>query len=914
MKKKIHTHLLFQLIVTTTQFSAVVAQVLSNNGAVLSISSGANICNVGTVVNTSGTIENNGIITITSDITNNSTISGNGLYSIAGNFTNNSIFNSGASTINFNGSIVQTINGSASTIFNNLNINNSNGVNLAVNSGVSGNLNFISGVVNTGLNKISIVSTGFISGAGVSKFVNGNLEKNILVGASIPVDFEIGKGNTDYLPLNLNFSNVTVSGSFIGRVNNGDHIDIANVCLDSTKSVNKNWSLINSGTIYANYSANANYSALDKDGGSNSSNYFMAIRNTGVWNILAQGTVNATSTQSTGITSDGEFQIAEKRFVGIPVFSSGATSARCRTYSATATSSTGITYSLDASSLTAGNSINAVTGQVTYAANYSGTSIITATASGCFGPLVATHTAVTSFLPVNSVTISGVGCVALNSTQTYSITPVARATSYVWNVPTGATLLSGQGTNSITVNFTSGLVNGLISVSPQNVCGSAVSVSKKDVGAGGAPAKSGAVTGPIVVCSYIGVGTATYSVAAVSGASSYSWVCPTSSNIVAGQGTNAVTVNYSSSFSSGQFSIASLNGCASSALNYFTVSKVGVAPLSITGIANVYSKTDNTTLVNYTTPIINGVSSYNWTVPANVTIVSGQGTNSVNLIFAPAYTGGNVGVTSVSTCGNSPVKLKAISNNTTTPLSDLDYTITTKNVTCNGLNDGKAAVSINGGLPPYSFSWNTSPIQNLPTAENLKAGIYNVKITDMLGHSFVEEVIIYEPSELKVQAVKINNSVYHEATGIAIVNVLGGTGGYQYTWNTSPATNTQIAKQLKAGLYTVYVKDENGCTSNSSIAINDSLTDINSTLLSKVYPIPAVNQFTVEYNSNSNLVNSISVISYDGKSIFNSIFLDDLSVNGFKIDCSVWNRGMYYVILKDKNDLILYSKPVILVR
>jgi hypothetical protein len=156
--------------------------------------------------------------------------------------------------------------------------------------------------------------------------------------------------------------------------------------------------------------------------------------------------------------------------------------------------------------------------------------------------------------------------------------------------------------------------------------------------------------------------------------------------------------------------------------------------------------------------------------------------------------------------------------------------------------------------------------------------------------------------------------VYHEATGIAIVNVLGGTGGYQYTWNTSPATNTQIAKQLKAGLYTVYVKDENGCTSNSSIAINDSLTDINSTLLSKVYPIPAVNQFTVEYNSNSNLVNSISVISYDGKSIFNSIFLDDLSVNGFKIDCSVWNRGMYYVILKDKNDLILYSKPVILVR
>ena len=83
--------------------------------------------------------------------------------------------------------------------------------------------------------------------------------------------------------------------------------------------------------------------------------------------------------------------------VGLPIFTLGATSTRCQgagtvTYTATATNNTGITYSLDAASIAGGNSINSATGAVTYAAGWSGTSIITASASGCNGPRTATHT------------------------------------------------------------------------------------------------------------------------------------------------------------------------------------------------------------------------------------------------------------------------------------------------------------------------------------------------------------------------------------------------------------------------------------------------------------------------------------------------------------------------------------------
>jgi hypothetical protein len=83
--------------------------------------------------------------------------------------------------------------------------------------------------------------------------------------------------------------------------------------------------------------------------------------------------------------------------IGTPVFAMGASSARLAgsatvVYNATSANSTGITYSLDAASLSAGNTINASTGAVTFTAAWSGTSVITANAAGCAGPKTATHT------------------------------------------------------------------------------------------------------------------------------------------------------------------------------------------------------------------------------------------------------------------------------------------------------------------------------------------------------------------------------------------------------------------------------------------------------------------------------------------------------------------------------------------
>jgi len=75
----------------------------------------------------------------------------------------------------------------------------------------------------------------------------------------------------------------------------------------------------------------------------------------------------------------------------------------------------------------------------------------------------------------------------------------------------------------------------------------------------------------------------------------------------------------------------------------------------------------------------------------------------------------------------------------------MNTSITKNNLTCNGRgNEGTATVNINGGIPPYTYLWNTNPVQTGPTAENLYFGNYKVQIIDANGCMVYDSVRIDE--------------------------------------------------------------------------------------------------------------------------------------------------------------------------
>ncbi|MDC6668496.1 hypothetical protein OEZ84_27575, partial [Leclercia adecarboxylata] len=112
-----------------------------------------------------------------------------------------------------------------------------------------------------------------------------------------------------------------------------------------------------------------------------------------------------------------------------PVFDLGLTSTRCQgagnvTYNATSSNQTSLTYTLDGISLAGGNTIDANTGIVTYSAGWSGTSRVTAIATGCSGPKSTIHTITitpTVGLPMFTLGASSVRCQTA-STIIYSAT------------------------------------------------------------------------------------------------------------------------------------------------------------------------------------------------------------------------------------------------------------------------------------------------------------------------------------------------------------------------------------------------------------------------------------------------------------------------------------------------------------
>jgi hypothetical protein len=78
-----------------------------------------------------------------------------------------------------------------------------------------------------------------------------------------------------------------------------------------------------------------------------------------------------------------------------------------------------------------------------------------------------------SSVPVQPDAISGPSHTCEGATETYQIDAVESASNYDWSVPTGASIVSGQGTTEVSVSF--GTVSGNVSVYAGNSCGNGLS-------------------------------------------------------------------------------------------------------------------------------------------------------------------------------------------------------------------------------------------------------------------------------------------------------------------------------------------------------------------------------------------------------------------------------------------------------
>jgi len=244
--------------------------------------------------------------------------------------------------------------------------------------------------------------------------------------------------------------------------------------------------------------------------------------------------------------------------------------------------------------------------------------------------------------PAQPGTITGNSPVCQGSSNTYSITAVTGATSYTWSLPSGWT--GSSTTTSITT--TAGSTGGTISVKANNTCGSSTARTKS-VTVNTVPAQPGTITGNSPVCQG---SSNTYSITAVTGATSYTWSLP--SGWTGSSTTTSITTTAGST--GGNISVTANNTCGASTARTKSVSVTLLPsqPGVISGDATVGQGSVNT----YTISAVSGATSYTWTIPAGW---SGSST-STSITTLAGSSGGTISVKANNSCGSGPSRTKTL--------------------------------------------------------------------------------------------------------------------------------------------------------------------------------------------------------------------------------------------------------------
>ncbi|MCX6352189.1 MAG: T9SS type A sorting domain-containing protein [Bacteroidetes bacterium] len=212
----------------------------------------------------------------------------------------------------FNGTSAQNAGTLLPTSVNNLTATSA-GLTLGANCTVNGTLT-LNGKITTGTSTLGLTSAATLSGATSTKYVVGNFMKNVAVGSSVSRTFEIGT-STAYTPVTLDFTSVTTTGNVTATSTDNDHGSISSSCINSAKSVNRNWTISNVNTAFTSYDITCNFLSADVDAGASTSSFIGQQYSSGSWADLTAGTLNSTNSKFTGLTIFGDIQIGE---LGVP--------------------------------------------------------------------------------------------------------------------------------------------------------------------------------------------------------------------------------------------------------------------------------------------------------------------------------------------------------------------------------------------------------------------------------------------------------------------------------------------------------------------------------------------------------------------------------------------------------------------
>jgi hypothetical protein len=385
--------------------------------------------------------------------------------------------------------------------------------------------------------------------------------------------------------------------------------------------------------------------------------------------------------------------------------------------------------------------------------------------------------------------VTGPANTCVNGTNyTYSIPAVSGGT-YVWSVPAGATIVSGQGTNTIYVSV--GSTAGTVSVTV-DACGNTASATKT-ITVNPNPTITNISVTPATCSNADGSATAT-----VTGGTPtyfYRW-------------SSGDTLATAPAIAAGQYQLVVFDtyGCRATANATIVASDgpqitiVSTTPTSCFGGANA---TAQISVTGGTTPYV-----ILWSNGASALSTSG--------LTAGPY---EVTVTDANECA-------ASQSITISSASQITNTFAIVPSACAGAT-GSAQASPTGGTGAYTYLWDGAAAnQTTATASTLAAGVYQVVVKDanLCQVTFTATV----PNTATTLASSISNVIAGDcgpnSAGSATLDATGGAPSYNYLWSSGAVTASITG--VAPGNYYCTVIDASLCASSQSVTIPSNVGNI----------------------------------------------------------------------------------------
>ncbi len=473
---------------------------------------------------------------------------------------------------------------------------------------------------------------------------------------------------------------------------------------------------------------------------------------------------------------------------------------------------------------------------------------------------------------IGSITGNTTICGTTNGIQ-YSVPVVSGATNYTWTAPPGAVIASGQGTNTITINYTAGSSNGNLTVFASNgSCQTSTATLAISASSSGIVAPTSGGNQSVNVCSGASIPTLTATATTTAGNTIVWYNAATNGTVVTNPTLNTVgTITYFAA------SRNTTTGCESSTRTGVTLTIIAIPSASITASgATTFCQGGSVMLT------ANAGTSYLWS--------NGATSQSITVTTTGNY---NVSVTT-GTCNSTSPSLNVIVN----PLPIATITASGPLSFCEPSNVILTASTGN------SWLWsNGATSQSITISTAAASGIYTVRVTNAAGCSATSSgttVAVSPRPNVSISAAPFTKLFPGLTTTLS--STITPAGSYTYSWRNGPTVVTGASASSlpvtinELGSYTLIATNSGGCSNTSnSIVIGDSAT-------SKLFIMPNPNdgQFQVSYYSAANT--SFTMVIYDSKGaqVYNRPYTIITPYQRMDVDIRKYNAGIYTIAIIDK--------------